>query len=191
MGAKDLVRDASLRLIKGRGNSRERRMGLKDLIIAKKTAILKRWFDMILGTYPEETSNHLRKQADPFANPISHTISKGIEGIFSTVIEGTDIESAFPFLDNIIKLRAVQDSTPSGAIAFILLLKKAIREELKDKIHEGVIYHELLALESNIDEITLLCFDLYMKCREKVYELKANEVKNMTFRLLQRANHNL
>jgi hypothetical protein len=26
-----------------------------------------------------------------------------------------------------------------------------------------------------------------MKCREKIYELKANESKNMTFRLLQQA----
>lgn len=164
-------------------------MGLKDLLIAKKTAILKRWFDMILETYPGETSNHLRKQGNPFANPISHTISEGIEGIFFTLIEGTDIENAFPFLDNIIKLRAVQDFTPSEAIAFILLLKKAIREELKDRIHESMIYQELLALESNIDEITLLCFDSYMKCREKIYELKANEARNMTFRLLQRANH--
>jgi hypothetical protein len=26
-----------------------------------------------------------------------------------------------------------------------------------------------------------------MKCREKIYELKANEARNMTFRLLQQA----
>ena len=27
-----------------------------------------------------------------------------------------------------------------------------------------------------------------MKCREKIYEIKADEVKSMTFRLLQMAN---
>jgi len=28
---------------------------------------------------------------------------------------------------------------------------------------------------------------VYMKCREKIYEIKANEARNMTFRLLQQA----
>jgi hypothetical protein len=27
-----------------------------------------------------------------------------------------------------------------------------------------------------------------MKCREKLYDIKANELRNMTFRLLQRVN---
>jgi hypothetical protein len=46
----------------------------------------------------------------------------------------------------------------------------------------------LLLFESKIDDLALLSFDIYMKCREKIYELKSNEVRNMTFRLLQRAN---
>ena len=50
------------------------------------------------------------------------------------------------------------------------------------------MYDELLRFEAGIDKLVQSSFDVYMKCREQVYELKANEVKNMTFRLLQRAN---
>jgi hypothetical protein len=46
---------------------------------------------------------------------------------------------------------------------------------------------QLSAFDSTIDDLALYAFDIYMKCREKIYELKANEAKNATFRLLQRA----
>jgi hypothetical protein len=64
-------------------------------------------------------------------------------------------------------------------------LKNVIRGEIE--AGEPVAAEELLNLESRIDALALISFDIYMTCREKIYELKANEVKNMTFRLLQRA----
>lgn len=176
-------------------------MNLKNLLSERKSAILKRWFEMILETYPADTSNFLKNQKNPFTNPVGHTIFQGIEELFNELLNGIDSDpDSFktPFLDNIIRIRAVQDFTPSQAIAFVLLLKKVIREELKNDPtlnllqgnsgRENGIIEELLALESKIDDLALLSFDIYMKCREKIYELKANEVKNMTFRLLQRAN---
>jgi hypothetical protein len=33
----------------------------------------------------------------------------------------------------------------------------------------------------------LLAFDIYMQCREKIYELKANEMKERTFKAFARA----
>ncbi len=47
---------------------------------------------------------------------------------------------------------------------------------------------ELAALESRIDDMALLAFDLFMGCREKIYELRANEVRNRTVRLLKKAD---
>jgi hypothetical protein len=46
---------------------------------------------------------------------------------------------------------------------------------------------ELAAFDAAIDDLALFSFDIYMKCREKIYELKANEARSMTFRLLQQA----
>jgi len=36
--------------------------------------------------------------------------------------------------------------------------------------------------------MALISFDIYMKCREKIYELKTDELRRMTYRLLQKAN---
>jgi len=45
----------------------------------------------------------------------------------------------------------------------------------------------LLALESKIDSLALLSLDIYAKCREKLYEMRIKEVKNVQKRLLERA----
>ena len=42
-------------------------------------------------------------------------------------------------------------------------------------------------MESRIDDLALLAFDVYMNCREKLYEIKANEAKNQVSRLLKKA----
>jgi len=46
---------------------------------------------------------------------------------------------------------------------------------------------QLLEFESKIDQLCLLAFDLYMDCKEKIYELSANETRNRTFRAFERA----
>jgi hypothetical protein len=164
-------------------------MELKGLLIENKAAILRKWFDLILESYPSDTSTFLKKQKNKFANPVGHTISEGIEGLFDGLLKevNSDSDRVSPFLDNIIRVRAIQEFTPSEAIGFIFLLKKVIRESLQREIREHQMYDELLRLESRIDDLVRSSFNVYMKCREQVYDLKANEVKKMTFRLLQRA----
>jgi len=163
-------------------------MNLKDVLSEKRSAILKRWFDVIVETYPAETATFLKNQKDRFANPVAAAVSHGIENIFDELLQGADTERVSPFLDNIIRIRAVQDFTPSGALAFIFLLKKVIREELGSEADKAPILGEMITLESRIDDLALLSFNIYMQCREKLYDIRANEVKSRTFRLLQRAN---
>ncbi|MDP2167128.1 MAG: RsbRD N-terminal domain-containing protein [Thermodesulfovibrionales bacterium] len=161
-------------------------MGLRDILSEKKPAILKRWFDAIVDTYPANTAEFLKSQQDRFANPVGHAISQGIEEIFDELMAGVDPERVSPFLDNILRVRAVQDFKPAEAVSFIFLLKKAIREEMKNL--NGQTLGELPELESGIDELALCAFNVYMKCREDLYTVKANELRNMTSRLLERAN---
>jgi len=163
-------------------------MMFKDLLLKNRDAILERWFDLILDTYPPETSRFLRRQKDRFANPVGFSILQGIRAIFDELIEGFDPDRINPFLDNMIRVRAVQDFSPSRAVSFIFFLKEVVRESLKNEITEMRFSGELLEFESRIDNLALLAFEIYMKCREKLYELRANELRNRTFRLLERAN---
>jgi hypothetical protein len=163
-------------------------MDLKKLLQERKTPIVKRWIDAVTETYPDDTSRFLKKQKDQFANPVGYTISQGIEHLFDALLQGMLQDKVSAFLDSIIRIRAIQDFTPSEAVAFIFRLKKVIRQELGDDILKQQGMPEALStFDSTIDDLALYAFDIYMKCREKIYELKANEARNMTFRLLQKA----
>jgi hypothetical protein len=161
---------------------------LKDILREKKHAILKRWFDVILETYPAEAAAFLNGQKNRFTGPVGYTIHEGIEGIVDGLIDDAPFEEMSPFLDSIIKIRAVQDFSPSQAVAFIFHLKKITSEEFQNTSDgRGVTDAEALSeFESRIDTLALMSFDIYMKSREKLYELKVNEEKNMVFRLLQK-----
>jgi hypothetical protein len=163
-------------------------MSLKRLLKEKKSAILERWFDSILETYPSDTRDFLRTKENRFSNPVAHRISSGIEGIFSQILNDAKVEEISPFFDKVIRVRAVQDFTPAQAVAFIFDLKKLVREELGEEIREGQLSEELLRFEDEIDKMALLAMDIYMKCREEVYELRVNEVKRSVSRLIDRAN---
>ncbi len=91
------------------------------------------------------------------------------------------------YLDPIIRIRAVQDFTASQATAFVLKLKQILRQCLSDELQDASQLKELLAFESKIDQLSLVAFDVYMECRQKIYEIMANETRNQTFRAFKRA----
>ncbi len=163
-------------------------MSLKDILLERKDVILASWFDRILDTYPAETAKFLKNQKDRFANPVGQTIHEGIEGIFQELVQGGEIEKVSGFLDAMIRVRAIQEFTAAQAVAFIFFLKSIIRDGIRDLPPAAELAEELTILESQIDSLVLIAFDIFMQCREKLYDIKANEMRNMTYRLLQQAN---
>ena len=100
-------------------------------------------------------------------------------------------ETASDYLDHIIRIRSVQDFSPSEALAFIFTLKQAVRGVFKKEIKEKRFREELERFESRIDRLALLAFDTYVQCREKLYELRVKEVKghrDAAVRMLDRTN---
>jgi hypothetical protein len=165
-----------------------RYMSLKKLLEENKSVILSRWFDAVVDTYPSDTKQFLRNKKNQFDNPVAHRISSGIEGIFSQILSEAEETEVSPFLDKIIRIRAVQDFTPSQAVAFVFELKRLVREHLGEKIREGQLSEELWRFEEEIDKIGLRALDIYMKCREEIYEVRVKEVKRSVSRIIERAN---
>lgn len=163
-------------------------MKIKDLLSEKKSGITQSWFDLIVETYPRETALLMKDQKNGLANPVGDIIRQGVHDLFDEIVKGPDPERVRTCLDIIIRIRAVQDFSPSEAVGFLFLLKKVMREELDADIRMHNLYHELLVMESRIDDLIGISFNIFMQCRETIYELKANEIQNWTRRLLKRAN---
>lgn len=154
----------------------------------KKSAISKKWLNAIMASYPNDDSGFLMNQSDRFSNPVGYTFTTGVTGILEVIAKGEDFSDSITFLEDIIKVRAVQDFTPAKAIAFIFQLKTIVREELVKEIRQNQVYSDLLEFESKIDDLALTAFDIYVKCREQIFQLRTDELKRMTFSLLKKAN---
>lgn len=157
----------------------------------KGASILVKWSQLILDTYPADTANFLQHERDRFINPVGYIISQEIKVIYDELLHGMDLEKLTASLNEIIRIRSVQDFTPSQATGFIFMLKQAVWEELASEIAANPTSKGLLGFESRIDRLALLAFDIYMKCREKVHEIRVNEVaaqREMALRILDRTN---
>ena len=162
-------------------------MRLENRLHEKRKDILKRWFDCVVQTYPEDTSRFLKTKKDPFANPVGNTFLRGFEAIFDELLKGLNHESLSSFLYPIIRILAIQNFSPSKAISLFIVLKNVIREIIKTEIQDIDSTYEILEFESRIDELCLVAFDIFMECREKIYELKANEMRGSVMKAFMRA----
>jgi hypothetical protein len=163
------------------------RKGLEKILEKNKAAITKKWFNLAAQTYAIDTAEFLKNQTDPFANPVGNTMLNGLDGILEQLIHTMDPQTLNSHLDSIIRIRAIQSFTPSQATAFILSLKRILREYLAKELQDSRLATEFADVESKIDLICLMAFDIYMQCREKVYQISANETRNRTFSAFERA----
>ena len=151
-------------------------MPMRNLLTQKRTAILNKWFERVMETYPMEVQGVFRQQSDPFSNPVGSTIFHGLEGLYHELLgRAADYGKVRSSLDGIIRIRAIQEFSPSRAVVFLPLLKGVLKEEIGEEVRQNRLYAEWLELESRIDEFLLLAFDIYMECREKVFQLKTEE----------------
>lgn len=168
-------------------------MDLKSLLEERKSSILNKWFEIVLDSYPAETAKFLRDKDKRFTNPVGSTIYQGIESLLDEIVDDKPDSSRLSlFLDNIIRIRAIQDFSASQAVAFIFSIKDIIRQEVEavgssNNSLSQKLLADLIELDAKIDSLALLSFDIFMQCREKIYDIKANEARNMTYRLLQQA----
>ena len=157
-------------------------MSSVQALAGKKKEILAHWFQTTVDSYPADTARFLKNQPDPFANPVGQTTYQSLEALVDALISGSGRNVMQDALDAIIRIRAVQSFTPSKATVFVFALKDILRQHLAEA--DGP---EMEALDRQIDVMALTAFDVYMACREKIYEIKATESRKQFFGSLKRA----
>lgn len=162
-------------------------MGMADALANKQKTIVKTWFDRVSETYPPDTSQFLKSRQDPFANPVGNSLRTGLKVLVEELCGSMAMETIRTHLDPIIRIRAVQQFTPSQATGFILLLKPILRKTLKSELDSTANFRDLLELEDRVDTLQLVAFEIYMQCREKIYDLKANVERSTVYSAFRRA----
>jgi hypothetical protein len=159
----------------------------------KGSTIRERWFRLIVDTYPPDSTGFLRQEKDSLLNPVGRIILQEIEVIFDELVHKMRVERLKIALDRIIRIRSVQEFQPSQAVSFIYLLKRVIIDEFSGNLAEPGVIKEMLDFEARIDKLAMHAFDIYMSCREKMYEIRANELiaeKEQALTILARVSEN-
>lgn len=149
---------------------------------------MREWIRKTMEAYPAESLAVLNRNKDRFANPLSYTISTNIDLLFQEFLKGIDPETTTPILDKIVRVRAVQDMAPSQGLSFIFDLKGVLRKMFEKETVGTDLEREFLIIEKSIDQLALFAFDIYVSCKEKLYQIRANENKNQTHMLIRRVN---
>ncbi|MCL4504263.1 MAG: RsbRD N-terminal domain-containing protein [Deltaproteobacteria bacterium] len=152
-------------------------MKLLSLLAERKASLTDRWLQRLFESYPPETIVFLKKEKDRFDNPVRHQTAEGLNRIVDALVQEMGRDQIMAALDEVIRVRALQNFSPSQALAFIFLLKNVIREEVAEDLKDGQFSQELQELDATIDGIVLLGFEVYMQRREKLYEIRVTEVK--------------
>ncbi len=164
-----------------------RAMALREHLIERRSALCARWVDAVLGEYGEVTAARWRKEKDRFANPIGHALVEGLPQLLDAVVNGRGAgERALTALEDIVRIRSVQDLAPSRAIGFVYLLRGAIREELAAELAGGAHAAELAEVDARVEQLALLAFDTYVGLREQAYQLRQEELRRSVASILRR-----
>ena len=128
-------------------------------------------------TYGTETAAILKTERDLFANPVGAAIRGGVEALVGVLAGEITMPEMQTALDPVVRVRAVQDLVPSEAVAFVFLLKQAVREELSGELRQNGHATEFEGMDRQIDRMALVTFDLYAACRERVGEIRVKEAR--------------
>jgi hypothetical protein len=153
-----------------------------DRVIAEhRDEILERWIDDIIDGYPEETAKFLRSKQDRFANPVGAGLREGLAELLDGVSSGIDPGEMTSALDRIIRVRAVQDFAPSAAVGFVFDLRRLVLEFAGDETDSPPG-----ALDDPIERLASSAFDVYMRCREEMWRIRAKEIRNQSVGIMER-----
>lgn len=145
----------------------------------KKPQILSKWKSAALTSFANHDGLKGRKPQGRFSDPIDYVVEKSTGDIFECLIKPENNVNLHDSLQEICRLIAIQENSPSEALNFIFELKQIIRDELQTEIDLDHWAMEIWNLDKYIDQIGLLAFNIYSDCRAQIYELRIDEIKRM------------
>jgi hypothetical protein len=156
-----------------------RSMDLANVLKSHRESIVERWVEYTLSTY--KSSAFFLKEKDLFANPVGGNVRQALEKLFDLLVGNADSKESIAPLEQIMRIRSVQEFTASQAVAPIHAVKHIIRDILAAEKETHGLVNDLYDFEFAVDLAVLAAFDIYMQCRERLYMVRINEIKSGTY----------
>ena len=128
------------------------------------------------------TSSDFFKQAkDQFANPVGANIRAGLTKIFQLIATEADQQDFADPLDQVVRIRAVQEFTPAQAVEPLFELKWVVKQVFSADENCRSLLSELAPFDRDVDRVVLMAFDMYMNCRDRLYQARIRELKSGSY----------
>ena len=151
-------------------------MELIETLSNKKKEILSLWIERTLDSYT--APGFFKSSKDPFANPVGVNIASGLANLLELLLSKEELQAYRKPLDQVVRIRAVQDFTPSQAMAPFLELKWVVKQVLSRDKKTQPLLGMLDTLDCEIDRMALMAFDIFSECREQLYRNRIRELKS-------------
>ena len=161
---------------------------LYSLLLPKRESMAARWVEIVHGTYPFDTIGFLRTRKDRFANPVGYRTEEAAKALMDVLFaDQPDEDSLRKAVDEIVRVRAVQDFAPETAVGVFFALKDIVRQVVEESNRLSEVMPALLKLESRIDAVVLMAFGAYARFRETLHLMKVDEFKRLNSQILRLA----
>ncbi|MFT5697623.1 MAG: hypothetical protein ACI8ZB_000471 [Desulforhopalus sp.] len=138
--------------------------------------IVNKWVEYTLSTY--KSSGFFIKEKDKFANPVGGNVREALGKMFLLLTKGAESTEHQLYLDQLISIRSVQEFTPAQALAPLNAVKHITRDVFLADKERAHLVAELYDFEFAVDLVVLAGFDTYMKFRERIYQVRIDEIKS-------------
>ena len=153
-------------------------MDLAEAFRNYEDKIVDQWVDYTLSSY--KSSTFFKKAPDKFANPVGGNTREALGKLFKLLSKNADPKEFIAPLEQIMRIRSIQEFSASEAVAPIHAVKHITRAILAKDSERKQFIADLYDFEFAVDLAVLAAFDLYMQCREQLYMVRIKEIKTGT-----------
>ena len=142
----------------------------------------RQWLEDVIASYPKEAARFLKREKDQFANPVGHALRELTAAVAEEICSDGDMDAQriCENLEKFIRVRSIQDFSPSQAVSFVYQLRKVGADCYGEDLPEN--------FNKRVDQVSLFAFDIFVKCREQFCQLRVDELKRSISALMRRMN---
>ncbi|MFP5231400.1 MAG: RsbRD N-terminal domain-containing protein [Acidobacteriota bacterium] len=134
-------------------------------------SIVDAWFLKSIEIYPPAVRDTLIRTTDQFRNPLAFNLRQSLETLVHQVADRMNPEAVNKALDGIVRLRAVQECSPSEAVSFAARLDEVIREQQAETLFPN--------LKQHIGQLTECALQQYNSCKEEILQIRSRSQRRL------------
>jgi hypothetical protein len=138
-----------------------------------RSAIVDAWTARVFDEYPGATRAFLRGEVDPFRNPVGAAVRHALPRLYDQVVGDMDHAALVAALDDIIRIRLVQDLPSARAESFVSELKAVAHDAARDA--PMAVEPAMSTVDDRIGQVALLAMEVLARCRQRLADVRARE----------------